>query len=140
MLYSVPIIALTSQNLHWKAVPCHFNSTSILCKILTLRYLSIQASMMAHQKANCMSSATIFQAIGNTLVRKMKFSYRISVCVILVKLELESCPADSETCDFPHRSHYQCFYCSMEQNVTGTELAVCSCACRLSIPALQDEV
>ena len=52
MPYSMPIIALTSQNLHWKAVPCHFDSTSILCTILTLRYLSIQASMMAHQKAN----------------------------------------------------------------------------------------
>ena len=89
-----------------------------------------------------MSTASIFQAIRNALVGKMKFLYRISVCVILVELELESCPTDSKTCDFPHHSHYKCFHCSMERNfnVSCTELAVCSCACRLSTPALQDQV
>ena len=141
MPYSVPIIALASQHLHWKAVPCHFNSTSILCSYYTNTMIFVRTSKYDGSPESQLDvNSNHISSNRKCFSGKMKFSYCISV--ILVELELESCPVDSKICDFPHHSHYQCFHCNVEQNfnVTGTELAVCSCVCRLSIPALQDEV
>ena len=139
--YSVPIIALASQHVYWQAVPCHFDSTSILNTINTMIFVKTSECDGSPESQLNVNSNHI-SSNRKCFSGKNDFFHIVYLCVSS-QLSLNSSPVQQIqkpviSLIIPITSVSTAAWNGISMSMVLSWL--CSCVCRSQIPALQDEV